>query len=129
MTCKRRLSVPGVDFVGLFGAFYPAYVRGEAYLKSGRGREAAAEFEKIPQHPGLVLEDPVAPMALAGMGRAWMLTGNREQARKACGETSPGAREASSIEAGNTTNGRTSGSWPKGSKGDPLSTARKSDDG
>src|SRR5215467_6170098 len=40
-------ALPGTGFVGRFGGGYPAYVRGEAYLEARRGREAAAEFQKV----------------------------------------------------------------------------------
>ena len=33
---------------------FPAYIRGQAYLASGQGKEAAAEFQKILDHPGVV---------------------------------------------------------------------------
>jgi eukaryotic-like serine/threonine-protein kinase len=48
---------------GLFGALYPVYVRGEAYLAIHRGTEAAAEFQKILDHRGVVVSDPVGALA------------------------------------------------------------------
>jgi hypothetical protein len=33
---------------------FPVFVRGEAYLAARRGSEAAAEFQKILDHRGLV---------------------------------------------------------------------------
>jgi hypothetical protein len=33
---------------------YPTYIRGQAYLAAGQGAEAAAEFQKILDHSGLV---------------------------------------------------------------------------
>jgi hypothetical protein len=36
-------------------AMYPVFVRGEAYPAARRGAEAAAEFQKILDHPGIVL--------------------------------------------------------------------------
>jgi tetratricopeptide (TPR) repeat protein len=38
------LGVPPSSFHGFFGALYPVYVRGEAYLAAHQGAEAAAEF-------------------------------------------------------------------------------------
>ena len=35
-------------------ALYPVYVRGKANLEAHRGSQAAAEFQKILNHPGLV---------------------------------------------------------------------------
>jgi tetratricopeptide (TPR) repeat protein len=59
------LAVPGTAFFtgAFFGALYPVYVRGLAYSRMGRHREAAAEFQKILDHPGIVLNDPI------GIGR------------------------------------------------------------
>jgi len=43
------LAVPGTAFYtgAFFGALYPVYVRGLAYSRMGRHREAAAEFQTI----------------------------------------------------------------------------------
>jgi eukaryotic-like serine/threonine-protein kinase len=35
-----------------FDSLYPAYIRGLTYLQKGDGRSAAAEFQKILDHPG-----------------------------------------------------------------------------
>ncbi len=45
---------------------YPVYFRGEAYLASGQGPMAAAEFQKVLDHPQLTLTDPVGAMANPG---------------------------------------------------------------
>jgi hypothetical protein len=42
---------------------YPVYVRGEAYLKAGQGRQAAQEFQKIIDHRGIVLNFPLGALA------------------------------------------------------------------
>jgi DNA-binding winged helix-turn-helix (wHTH) protein/tetratricopeptide (TPR) repeat protein len=68
---------------GLFGALYPVYVRGEAYLAARRGAEAAAEFQKILDHRGIVISDPVGALAHLELGRAYMLTGDKNRARQA----------------------------------------------
>jgi eukaryotic-like serine/threonine-protein kinase len=54
-------------------ALYPAYLRGEAYLMAGQGRAAASEFEKIINHPGVALNEPIASLAHLGLGRAYAL--------------------------------------------------------
>ena len=59
------------------------YVRGEAYLAMRRGPEAAAEFEKIIEHQGAVLNEPIGALAHLGLGRAYALAGNREKAKAA----------------------------------------------
>ena len=72
-----------INFKAYFGALYPVYVRGEAYLAANRGAAAAAEFQKILDHRGLVLVDPMAARARVELGRAWTLAGDRAKARAA----------------------------------------------
>jgi eukaryotic-like serine/threonine-protein kinase len=55
---------------------YSIYFRGEAYLAARRGVEAAAEFQKILDHPQLTLTDPVSAMATLGLARAYELSGD-----------------------------------------------------
>ncbi len=73
------LAVPGTAFFtgAFFGALYPVYVRGLAYSRMGRHREAAAEFQKILDHPGIVLNDPMGPMARLQLARALDASGDR----------------------------------------------------
>jgi eukaryotic-like serine/threonine-protein kinase len=78
-----ELGAPQSIFVGSFGALYPAYFRGEAYLASHRGAEAAAEFQKIVDHRGIVLSDPIGALAHLQLGRAYTLSGDRSKARSA----------------------------------------------
>jgi hypothetical protein len=52
------------------GNLYPAYVRGLAYLAAHHGAEAAAEFQKILGHRGIVLTDPIGALAHLQLGRA-----------------------------------------------------------
>jgi eukaryotic-like serine/threonine-protein kinase len=65
------------------GNLYPAYVRGEAYLAAHRGAEAAAEFQKIIDHRGIVIFDPEGAMAYLQLGRAQALSGDKSKARSA----------------------------------------------
>ena len=58
---------------------YPIYFRGQAYLESGQGPQAAAEFQKILDHPQLTLTDPVGAMATLGLARAYALSGDRSR--------------------------------------------------
>ncbi len=53
----------------------PAYVRGRAYLALRRGPEAAAEFQKIVDHRGLMQNSVLAALADLGLGRAYALEG------------------------------------------------------
>jgi tetratricopeptide (TPR) repeat protein len=72
-------AVPGTAFYAgaFFGAMYPVYVRGLAYSGMGRHREAAAEFQKILDHPGIMLNDPMGPMARLQLARALSASGDR----------------------------------------------------
>jgi ATP/maltotriose-dependent transcriptional regulator MalT len=63
--------------------FYPAYVRGSAYLAAHDGQAAAAEFQKILDHPGVALNEPIAALARLGIARAKALNGEIQQARSA----------------------------------------------
>jgi eukaryotic-like serine/threonine-protein kinase len=78
----ERGSPPSVD-VGLFGALYPVYVRGEAYLAAHQGPQAAAEFQTILDHRGIVVADPIGALARLQLGRAFALTGDTRQAMTA----------------------------------------------
>ena len=75
-----ELGWPPSASVGLFGALYPAYVRGQAYLAAGQGTAAAAEFQKILDHRGIVVSDPVGILALVQVARALALAGDRAKA-------------------------------------------------
>jgi hypothetical protein len=53
---------------------------------SGRGSlgaEAAAEFQKILSHRGIVLADPIGALAHLQLGRAYALSGDTTKARSA----------------------------------------------
>jgi len=77
------LAMPGTAFFAKFGGLYPAYVRGQAYVQAGRGREAAAEFQRVLDHRGIVLADPIGALAHLQLGRALVLLGESDRARSA----------------------------------------------
>jgi DNA-binding winged helix-turn-helix (wHTH) protein/predicted Zn-dependent protease len=62
---------------------YPVYVRGEAYLAAHQGREAAAEFQKVLDHRGIVLNEPIGALAHLQIGRAYAMAGDSAKARTA----------------------------------------------
>jgi len=76
-------AMPGTAFFAKFGGLYPAYVRGQAYLAAGRGREAAVEFQKVLDHRGIVLADPIGALAHLQLGRAADVTGDKARAKSA----------------------------------------------
>ena len=62
---------------------YPVYMRGEAYLAAHQGTAAAAEFEKIIDHPGLVVNELIGALARLEMGRSYELSGDSIKAKAA----------------------------------------------
>jgi tetratricopeptide (TPR) repeat protein len=64
-------------------AMYPVFVRGEAYLAARQGSQAAAEFQKILDHRGIVLNQPIGPLAHLGLARAYLLQADDAKARTA----------------------------------------------
>lgn len=57
-----------------------ACLRGEAYLAAHRGPEATAEFQKIINRPGVVLNSPIGALARLGIARSYALAGNATKA-------------------------------------------------
>jgi tetratricopeptide (TPR) repeat protein len=76
-----ELGIPGGT---TFSAnLYPLYVRGEVYLAAKKGEPALAEFQKIIDWRGIVLNEPIGALAHLGLARAYMLQGNTTKARAA----------------------------------------------
>jgi tetratricopeptide (TPR) repeat protein/predicted Ser/Thr protein kinase len=69
--------------LGVAQGLLPIYIRGQAYLQARRGTEAAAEFQKIVDHPGIVPVGPEHSLAKLGLGRAYVMTGDAAKARAA----------------------------------------------
>jgi eukaryotic-like serine/threonine-protein kinase len=65
------------------GGFRPIYVRGQAYLRLGQGKEAAAEFQKILAHRGYDPFSPLFPLARLGSARALAVQREAANARVA----------------------------------------------
>jgi hypothetical protein len=64
-------------------ALYPVFVRGEAYLAARQGSEAAAEFQKILDHSGIALNQPIGALAHLGLARAYAVQGDSAKSRAA----------------------------------------------
>jgi lipopolysaccharide biosynthesis regulator YciM len=75
------LGTPRSTIHGYFGALYPVYVRGLAYLAARQSTEAAAEFQKILDHRGIVVSDPIGALARLQLGRAFALSGDKTKAK------------------------------------------------
>jgi tetratricopeptide (TPR) repeat protein len=74
-------------FVTNLSCLYPTYVRGETYIAAGQGKEAAAEFQKILDHSGIVWNCWTGALAHLGVARA-----NALQARTSHGADADAAR-------------------------------------
>ena len=61
----------------------PVYERGLAYLRWGRGAEAAAEFQKILAHRTIAPLSAVHPLSQLGLARAYVLQNDTAKARTA----------------------------------------------
>ena len=82
----EALQVAAPYELGRVGALYslhPAYVRGEAYLAAHQGGEAAAEFQKILDHRGIVVNEAIGALAHLQIGRAYAMQGDTAKARAA----------------------------------------------
>jgi len=73
----------GSEYLLGVGTLYPAYVRGMTYLVARRGHEASVEFQKILEHRGIVISDPIGALAQMQLGRAYALAGEKDKARTA----------------------------------------------
>ena len=76
-----------IPFVINVSCLYPTYVRGEAYLAAGQGSAAAAEFQKILDHSGIVWNCWTGALAYLGIARA-----NALQSRATQGADADAAR-------------------------------------
>ena len=76
-----------IPFVANVSCLYPTYIRGEAYLAAGQGKEATAEFQKLLNHSGIVGNCWTGALARLGVGRA-----NALQARTSQGADADAAR-------------------------------------
>jgi eukaryotic-like serine/threonine-protein kinase len=76
-----ELGVPGSNT--LRTNMYPVYVRGEALLASHQGAAAAVEFQKILDWPGLIVNEPIGPLAHLGLARAYAMAGDAAKSRAA----------------------------------------------
>ncbi|MGH9538943.1 MAG: tetratricopeptide repeat protein, partial [Terriglobales bacterium] len=59
------------------------YVRGNAYLKAGRGSEAVQAFQRLLDMKDVIAVDPLMPLAKVGIARAYVMAGDKAKARVA----------------------------------------------
>lgn len=93
-SASAALEMGMIQF-GINGScLYPAYVRGEAYLADGKGDAAAAEFQKILDHGGLVWNCWTGALARLGVARA-----NALQSRTSQGQGQGADADAARVRA------------------------------
>jgi|HubBroStandDraft_1064217.scaffolds.fasta_scaffold44170_3 hypothetical protein len=56
------LNIPQPYELGSSALLYPTYLRGYAYIELKQGAAAAAEFQKIIDHPGLIQNDIIGAL-------------------------------------------------------------------
>ncbi len=78
-----ELGTQRSTFHGNFGALYPIYMRGNAYLANHQGSQAIAEFQKVLGHRGIVVSDPIGAVAHLQLARAYALNGDKVKAKAA----------------------------------------------
>ncbi len=59
------------------------YVRGNAYLKAGRGSDAVQAFQRLLDMKNVITVDPIMPLAKVGLARAYVMAGDQARARVA----------------------------------------------
>jgi tetratricopeptide (TPR) repeat protein len=64
-------------------AMYPAYIRGLGYLAQHNGAAAAAEFQKFPDHAGIVQNFLLGSLARLQLSRAYAISGDTAKAKSA----------------------------------------------
>ncbi len=83
----KSVELGGIPFASNISCLFPVYVRGEAYLAAGQGSAAAAEFQKILDHSGIVWNCWTGALARLGVARA-----NALQAKNSPGADADAAR-------------------------------------
>jgi hypothetical protein len=79
------LNIPQPYELGSSALLYPTYLRGYAYIELKQGAAAAAEFQKIIDHPGLIQNDIIGALAKLGLARAYVVAGDAKKAKTAYG--------------------------------------------
>jgi Flp pilus assembly protein TadD/predicted Ser/Thr protein kinase len=57
------------------------FIRGNAYLKAGRGDEAAQSYQRLLDLQNFSLADPLVPLGRLGLARAYALQGDKARSR------------------------------------------------
>ena len=87
LQAASAIELGQINFVANISCLYPVYLRGEAYLVAGQASAAAAEFQKILDHSGVVWNCWTGALARLGVARA-----NALQAKTSRGTDADAAR-------------------------------------
>ena len=87
LQASSPIEMGQIAFVANISCLYPTYVRGKAHLAAGQGSAAAAEFQKILDHSGIVWNCWTGALAHLGVARA-----NALQSRTSQGADADAAR-------------------------------------
>jgi tetratricopeptide (TPR) repeat protein len=87
LQAASSIELGQIAFVNNISCLHHVYVRGEAYLAAGQGSAAAAEFQKILDHSGIVWNCWTGALARLGVARA-----NALQSRTSQGADADAAR-------------------------------------
>jgi eukaryotic-like serine/threonine-protein kinase len=85
-TLRAAIDLNSGDFAQalVILTLYPAYLRGQAQLIAHNGAAAAAaEFQKLIDHRGIVLNFPLGVLARLGLARAYAISGDGAKSRTA----------------------------------------------
>jgi predicted Ser/Thr protein kinase/Flp pilus assembly protein TadD len=79
----EALSLATPYELGVAARLYPAYARGRVYLAAHQGSKAASEFQKILDHRGVIINEPIGALAHLQIARAYAMQGDAAKARAA----------------------------------------------
>jgi serine/threonine protein kinase/Flp pilus assembly protein TadD len=73
LQATAAMDLGGILYLPSNTCLFPVEARAEAYLAAHQGAAAVAEFQRILDHPGLVLNCPMGSLAYLGQGRAYAM--------------------------------------------------------
>jgi serine/threonine protein kinase/Tfp pilus assembly protein PilF len=79
LQAARPIELGSIQFINSISCLYHLYVRGQAYLAAGQGNAAAAEFQKLIDHSGIVWNCWTGGLAHLGVARANALQARTSQ--------------------------------------------------
>jgi tetratricopeptide (TPR) repeat protein len=83
LEASTRIDLGQIQFINNISCLYPVYIRGQAYLAARKASEAAAEFQKIVDHNGIVWNCWTGALAHLELARAYALSGDTIKAQAA----------------------------------------------